>query len=368
VTPPVLAGRDEQLDSLHDALDDGPGAPGRAILFTGVRGAGKTVMLNEAEDIARQHGWLIISETSRIGLAAQVANSTLPALLTEHAPDAVITQVTGLSGSVAGIGGSVSRQRTARFPATATLRSRLEALTEALAPHGTGVLISLDEVHQAAISDLREIIQTVQHAFRDGREVALVAAGLPSSVNDLLSDDVLTFLRRAERFHLGAVDAADVRTALQRPIEQAGRQITDAALAAAVDATQGYPFLVQLVGYQTWNVDRAAPTITAAHVTVAVERAVRRVGRLVHEPSLAGLSEVDRSFLVAMAADDGPSRIATIAERLQVSSTYASQYRLRLIAAELIEPAGRGMVTFTLPYLRDYLREHVASHALDNGT
>ena len=64
-----------------------------------------------------------------------------------------------------------------------------------------------------------------------------------------------------------------------------------------------------------------------------------------------------------MAHDDGPSKMSDIASRLNVDANYASQYRLRLIASELIEPVGHGRVDFTMPYLRDYLREHVALDA-----
>jgi Mn-dependent DtxR family transcriptional regulator len=61
-----------------------------------------------------------------------------------------------------------------------------------------------------------------------------------------------------------------------------------------------------------------------------------------------------------MAVDDGPSRVGDIAQRLNASANYTSQYRLRLIEAELIEPAGWGKIDFALPYLREYLREHAA--------
>jgi len=71
----------------------------------------------------------------------------------------------------------------------------------------------------------------------------------------------------------------------------------------------------------------------------------------VHEPALVGLSTVDRTFLAAMAVDDGPSRMSAIADRLGADTNYVSQYRLRLIAAELIEATGHGRVDFTLPYL-----------------
>ena len=81
------------------------------------------------------------------------------------------------------------------------------------------------------------------------------------------------------------------------------------------------------------------------------------MGRLVHEPSLADLSHTDRRFLHAMATDDGASRMSDIADRLGVNANYASQYRRRLIEAELIEATAHGRVDFALPYLREYLRE-----------
>lgn len=92
---------------------------------------------------------------------------------------------------------------------------------------------------------------------------------------------------------------------------------------------------------------------------VGVLAATRRLGTLVHEPALGALSDIDKSFLVAMAKDDGKSKMADIQERLGVDVNYASHYRLRLIAAELIESAGHGRVDFAMPYLREYLREHV---------
>jgi len=364
VTPPMLVGRDEEISTFADALDDGPGAPGRAMLFTGARGSGKTVMLNAVEDAAARRGWLVISETTRPGVADELTKTVFPGLLSEHHPGAVQSHVTGANASAAGFGGGVTRQRVERFPVEPSLRSEVEALTDALRPHQTGVLISLDEVHTAALQDLRQITQAVQHAFREGRELAFVAAGLPSAVQDVLNDEVMTFLRRAERFTLGAVSVDDVKQALLRPIEASGRTITPAALMVAAEGTKGYPFLVQLVGHQVWNVDRGSREITEEHARVGVEKAARRVGRLVHEPALVGLSTVDRTFLAAMAVDDGPSRMSAIADRLGADTNYVSQYRLRLIAAELIEATAHGRVDFTLPYLRDYLREHVAAVGL----
>lgn len=365
VTPPLLVGRDDALDDFRIALDGGPGDPGRAILLTGVRGAGKTVLLNAFEDEAHRRGWLVISETARPGVVPEMTATRLPELLASATGDTTMSTVTGVNLTAAGFGGGVTRQRQDRYPVTPSLRSQLTQLADIQGGQGAGVLLSLDEVHREATEDLRAIAQTVQHLFREGRQLAFAAAGLPSAVEDVLNDAVVTFLRRAERFTLGSVSAQEVALALRAPIEDSGREVTDEAIATAIAGTQGYPFLVQLVGYHMWAADPGSETIDAGQARVGVERAVRRVGRLVHEPALGGLSAVDRSFLAAMSLDDEPSRMADIAQRLGVTGTYASQYRLRLISAELIVPAGHGRVSFALPYLRDYLRENVAAVAFD---
>jgi hypothetical protein len=128
-----------------------------------------------------------------------------------------------------------------------------------------------------------------------------------------------------------------------------------------VDGTKGYPFLIQLVGSQVWRQHPNKVEITIEDARNGVAAALRKVGSLVHAPALSGTSEVDRSFLLAMARDEGPSRVADIQERLGVTANYVSQYRLRLIEAELIMPVGWGKVQFALPYLGEYLREYVAS-------
>lgn len=177
----------------------------------------------------------------------------------------------------------------------------------------------------------------------------------------------LLALRRADRHHLGPVDAADVADALRTPLLAAGYTITDPALDVAAAGTGGYPFLVQLVGYWVCRVAGGGQDLRIDETAAAsgVQAARRRLGSLVHEPALRDLSAVDRTFLSTMAQDDGPSRMAEIAERMKVTANYASQYRRRLIAADLIYPTTHGSVDFTLPHLREYLREHAASTDLE---
>lgn len=359
VSPPLLVGRESVLEDFIEALEDGPGSAGRATLYTGARGAGKTVMLNAVEDRARERGWLVVSETASPGFVQRMTRQHLPRLLRDFDPAAVQRRLTGLTAPL-NIG-AVGWDTVERHVVEAGLRNQLELLTDLLAEHSTGVLITLDEIHHNQLAELRELATTVQHAFREGRELAFAGAGLAASVSDIVNDEVLTFLRRAERHSLGSVPRADVERGFREPIEAAGRHIGDDALQIMVDGAAGYPFLLQLVGAQTWRIHPTEDEITVADASEGVTRARRRLGSLIHEPALSAASDIDKSFLLAMAHDDGPSKMSDIQHRLDVDVNYASQYRLRLIAAELIHSTRRGYVDFSLPYLREYLRDHAAA-------
>ena len=132
----------------------------------------------------------------------------------------------------------------------------------------------------------------------------------------------------------------------------------------ASKATGGYPFMIQLVGQHAFR-NLIDNKINADAVTHGIGAARRKLGQLVHEPSLADLSEVDRTFLTAMSTDDGPSRMLDIAARMGVDSQYAGTYRKRLIDAEMIRPTSHGYVDYELPYMREYLRSHHATDAME---
>lgn len=235
----------------------------------------------------------------------------------------------------------------------------------------TGLLITLDEMPHQLSSEVFEFGATIQHLMREDREMAVAMAGIPSSIKPLLASQTrdneanpVTFLRPANRIELAKVSDHDVRTALERPVTDSGVQWEPHALDLAVAACDGYPFMIQLVGQWAFR-ERSGNIITKDDASRGIETARRKQGLLVHEPALADLSDVDRTFLLYMAQDDGPSKISDIAERFGKQGSYVGNYRRRLIDAEMITPTARGEVTFTLPYLRDYLREHAASLVTD---
>lgn len=174
----------------------------------------------------------------------------------------------------------------------------------------------------------------------------------------------VTFLRRANRIETGMVPIDEVRHALEQTTVQVGVSWSNEALDIAAEATGGYPFMIQLVGQHAFRY-RSGDNIDIDAVANGIADARRKLGQLVHEPSLADLSDVDRTFLTAMSVDDGPSRMSDIARRMGVDSQYAGTYRKRLIEAEVIRPTSYGYVDYELPYMREYLRSHSATDAME---
>jgi len=349
--PPLLVGRDALLAEVDEGIQSGPGHPARITIFTGARGTGKTVMLTESGDRAMQHGWLVIDESASPGMLARIGEA-LDRLLEGVSPRPR-RRITGISiGSIAGVDTELTPQL------TEGVRHRIGRLLDTLEADGTGLLITVDEVH-ANSDDLRELALITQHLVRENRQFAIVMAGLPSAVSDLLRSDaqgrVLTFLRRADKHVLADVDVDEVHAALVQTITDNGREISDEAAGAAAEATSGYPFLIQLVGFHVW---RAASShrITRADVERGVEAARERLGSLVTETALADLSPRDLDVLRAMALDVGPSRMADIAERTGMARQNADTYRRRLLDAGVIVQVARGQIDFALPYLREHLR------------
>ena len=368
-TPLVLAGRSEYLHDFDAAIQDGPGSHERISIITGPRGIGKTVLLNEFEAVAKTHSWHVISETTTRGFNDRIRDRAFRLL--QDLSDEPTRRLSGIKLPSLGF----ETEAIPSFSPTPTLRSVLEELFDRQAELDTrlnqepvGLLITLDELHYAHMDEIIEFGTTIQHLVREDREIAIAMAGIPGAVKPLLAADEgrnpVTFLRRANKIETGMVPIEEVRTALEKTTEQVGVSWTPQALDIATKATGGYPFMIQLVGQHAFR-NYTGNAIDEEAVSRGIGDARRKLGQLVHEPSIADLSEVDRTFLIAMSTDDGPSRMSDIATRMGVDAQYAGKYRKRLIDAEMIRPTGHGFVDYELPYMREYLRSHHATDALE---
>ena len=361
-SPPVIAGRDGILDGIDEALETGPTHPDYTALFLGVRGAGKTVMLNAVEDLARDRGWLTVPEdASPAGLLDRLVRAAARLLdELDETPDRRIRSLTA-----AGFGvefESVTRSGGSEPESAEDLRGVLSTLGSALSDAGTGLMITLDELLGADPDEIRRFGSVMQHVCRrEQRPIAFVGAALPQFESELGSDNTATFMQRCSRYDIDPLDPAATRLAIAKPIEDRGASIEPGALNNAVTATSGYAFMVQLVGFHSWAAaSEPLSVITAANVAAGIDKAQKRIGRLVLAPTWKELSKTDRKFLVAMAVDDGESRVADIASRLGVSTTYASVYRRRLIRAGMIVSTDWGTIDLAHHVARDWIRHKAA--------
>lgn len=348
-SPPDLIGRGGVLDEFAYGLRLGSGAPGLLTIFTGARGIGKTVMLGAAEDLALKSGWAVISETATPGFVGRIG-AAMRKLIEELGDGPTGRRVTAVS--VAGF--SVTTQLAPNEQVD--WRDRGGELLRLLGARGTGLVITVDEIHATDRPELSQLAADVQHFIREGLPIGLIFAGLPAAVSDLLNEGVATFLRRADRIDLHAASVDEVERSYSETFKRACMTLPPKLARVAAEATGGYPFLIQLVGYHVWQeAEVVGDRLDAAGVDRAVTAARRRNERMVIEAALSSISGRDREFLQAMTQDIEPSKTLEIGERTGMRPNAVGNYRTRLIDAGLIEAAGHGRVSFAIPGLREYL-------------
>lgn len=365
--PPVLVGRQGVIDEFVEGLENGAGAPGRLMLISGNRGYGKTVMLGELRREAIARGWTVLPETASRGMCDRLLQALSPRKARVDA--ASISPSVSIGGVVSASLGSLSI--TAPEERALTLRDAINARLAEMEP-GRGIVFTIDEAQAASEQDMVTLATTLQHVIADQdmsplpddqkRGIAMVFAALPSSVDDLLDNKVLTFLRRAQKERLGDVMIPDVRDSYVEAVNRAGKEIGFDAAMLAARHSGGHPYLVQLVGYYMWRSadKRGSNTIEPVDVELGVRDAREAFFDAVCAPVYYGLRSPQRLFIEAMARDEvGPSRLADIARRCERSSAWASKYRASLIRERVIEAAGYGLVRMCAPHLLDFINEKI---------
>lgn len=358
-SPVQLAGREFEISSFNYGLLGGVGAMQRALLVSGTRGVGKTVLLNEFEESARRLGWVVIRAYADAQMVAQLRDSTIPEAIEElDYTETPGRKITGFS--VAGVG-SVTTQLP-HNQAQPSLVSRLRSLLKAARAHDAGVLLTVDEVQAASVDELAQLATAIQDLIRDEYDIAFAAAGLTFGVEELLEHEGTTFLRRAQRLDLGLLDDATVAETLHSTATAAGRGFSERALKEATALVQGYPYLLQLVGALAWTraVLDGADAIEERHVSSIAREVPAHMGNQVHKIALKNVPDAQRAFLNAMAEleSEHGADIPTgaIAAHLGKTPNAISMARKLLLERDLIASRRYGTVRFLLPYLGEYLR------------
>jgi len=357
-SPHYLLGRSQAIATIKSNLADPVGDEHGNLLFTGIRGIGKTVMLTEASKLAAQVGWLVLdSYLTDEGLMTRLHRGL------NRFAGGKKTKRTG--GGFTAFAANANTSVETESP-DLNFSDRVQAILEE--KHAPGILITVDEVHSTAgraQAELREYGNEIQLLHRRNLPVMSIMAGLPGGIDALLKDEDeqrnrtgATFLRRAVRYPLSSIDLDEIWAAYSDAAKKSGKLVGPKVLDMMAEATQGYPYLFQLIGQRVWL--SSSTIIDEEMATAGIESAIRRLGSAVLDPSLEDLSDLDRSFLLAMAKDDKRSKMQDIATRMHISSQQATNYKRRLVKAEMVVD-DYGYANFTMPYMRERLREHYAS-------
>ncbi len=369
--PPVLVGREQYIEDFQFAIEDGSGAPGRLSFITGARGVGKTVMLNALSDVARGLQWNVVNATAEGDFIQEIIKLLQPKQ-NAHAVSYTLPSV-ALESSLPGVQASIGLGgvQVERNQGSTDLRQTIGHVLDAMDESKQGVLITLDEVGEGTpLPQLRSFATAIQHLIEEKRNIAVIFAGVPHMVDDVVNDSVLTFLRRAERYQLQDVPIEDVWEAFETTLSGGGKNASYDVLNALARATHGYPFMIQLVGYWAWRqsvVSGHEDFISMEDCESGIAKAKDKLGDLVNAPAVAHLSAIARDYLLAMALDDGPSNTGDIARRLGKTPQYANVYRDRLIREDYITATDYGKVDFKMPYLREFLQSHAAMYQMSRN-
>ena len=266
-------------------------------------------------------------------------------------------QISGGSVSAFGFGGGVDLKLEDQPPKS--FAWRLSRICSDLNTSGKSVLILIDEV-QANHEELRQLIVTYQEMVGEGLDVALVLAGLPTSISSVLNDHVLTFLNRANKINLPPLRIGDIAFYYTDAFSSLEIRLSEDQISAAAEETDGSPYLMQLIGHYLVLAAKSDGIITEPMFSSAIQRAKEDFMNDICMTALAPLSDKDIAFLAAMAVDGETSEMSAVISRLSCTSSMAQTYKRRLIQAGMIHQPQRGKVQFAIPYLRDYLYKHYA--------
>lgn len=345
--PPVLVGRERVVQDFCDGIEEGVGAPARLMRITGPRGSGKTVLLTELGDVAKTYGWTVIDVVASGNLTDKIKRA-----LRDRLPRADVSLRANL--------GLISAQ--ADFIELADQPDIREVLTEAtarLTAKGSGLLVTVDEIQDGSEDEIRELAVAVQHLIRERQNIAFAFAGITTGVMNLINGRSLTFLRRAKAEELAAIPVAEVAGSFEQTFSQRGIDASEAFVNKMASATQGYAYLIQLVGYGVFAEAKRhateSPTLTEEDCDNGIARAYRDFNNAMLLPALDELPQRAIEYLLAMTQDEEKSGTGTIARRMGFDPSQLTATRRLLIGRQVIEAPSRGLVRFAIPRLREYL-------------
>lgn len=373
--PPAMVGRDPQIIAFDTVVARTSNRlHNRGMILSGLRGVGKTVLLNRLRANATQHNWLTVQleaspgDTGQVAIRAKLGRELLTAARSYNRPgvreklkDALgsigaFSASIGVSGISLGITPKAGRADTGQLELD--LEEMVQDVATALALDGRAFALFIDEM-QDVDNELLSALTAVQHAAgQNDWPFYIVGAGLPSLPAKL--SEARSYAERLFDYHdIGPLPEAAAREALCDPAQRLGATYADDAVRALVDAAGGYPYFIQEYGKAIWDL---APEkrFTLADAEAAIQVGSDLLDQGFFPARWDRATPAERKYLTAMAEDgDAGSNTGIVAKRLTQKPTSLGPVRAQLIAKGLIYAPEHGRVAFTVPGMAAFIgRQH----------
>ena len=374
--PPQLAGRDALLEQAAIALDRiRGGRAAKSLLLTGLRGVGKTVLLNRIEQDAEKRKFVTVHlEAPEDRPLPDLLAAPLRAALikmdrraaagdtAKRALRALVGFMHAMKVSYHGVEIGVDLDSERGLADSGVLDQDLGELLcaagAAARDQGTALVLFIDELQYVEERHLGALIAALHRAAQRTLPVTLMGAGLPQLV--ARTGDAKSYAERLFLFaEIGPLDAVDATTAIKEPAERKDVDYTTTALQAIVRHTQRYPYFLQEWGKHCWDCAAESP-ITAKDVKDATKKAIKELDKSFFRVRYHRLTPSEKDYLRAMAELGGGShRSGAVADVLGKSVRSVAPIRARLIAKGMIYSPAHGDTTFTVPLFDGFMKREM---------
>jgi hypothetical protein len=370
--PPELAGRDELLNQARITL--GRVKAGRhepSLMLVGLRGVGKTVLLNRIRELAeREHYGVLMIEATESRSLPELLLPALRQILFQLDAMANVSEkvkrglrvLRSFIGSIRLKSGdmelslNIDPERGAADSGDleADLADLFVALGEAAQDRKTAVAIIIDEVQYLDENEMSALIMAVHRVSQRQLPLVLVGAGLPQLVG--LAGRSKSYAERLFRYpEVGPLATNYAKEALQDPVTSQGASFTDAALDELVMATHGYPYFLQEWGYHAWNLANTSP-MDVDVVAQATVVAIKKLDESFFRVRFDRLTPREKDYMRALAdLGPGPHRSGDVADRLGMKVQSIAPLRSGLIRKGMIYSPAHGDTAFTVPLFDEFM-------------
>ncbi len=370
--PPEMAGRHEVRETARIALERTRiGRPSKSVMMVGLRGVGKTVLLDRISEDAETNGILALRIEAPEGrslpatLAPQLRLALLKLSNREAAKRMAQRALRGLAGFASalkvkfqdievGLDFDPEPGLADTGDLETDLQNLLEVVGRAARADGSCLTLFIDEIQYVKERELAALIMALHRTSQRRLPVTMVGAGLPQIRGR--AGKAKSYAERLFEFaEIGALSPGDARIAIAKPANDEGVEIESDALDAIVAQTQCHPYFLQEWGKNVWDVAERSP-ITAANVEVASQQTIAELDESFFRVRFDRLTPAEKRYLRAMAQlGVGPHRSGEIADVLGRRVTSLAPTRSQLINKGMVWSPSHGDTAFTVPMFDEFL-------------